>query len=301
MGRKLRYLPDDDHLVEITCRVIQRRFLLRPSPKLNATIIGALARIQKRHDMKVCAFVYLSNHCHLLLQPNNVKQLADFMRELNSKIAKEAGRLHDWTDKLWSRRYTDIVISHEPEAQIERLRYLLEQGAKEGLVASPRHWPGASSTKALLSGEAPEGLWIDRTAQYKAWERNEPNPEERFTSFHQLQLSPIPCWEHLEPHRYQSRVRDMVREIEERTEGTAVLGAKAIRQQHPHARPASTSSRSPAPRFHAVEPQVRRALEWTYHLVCSAYRQASETLAQGKTAEFPPGCFAPGQFVPLRT
>ena len=50
VGRKLRYLPDDSHLVEITCRVIQRRFLLRPSPRLNAIIIGTLARFQKRPD-----------------------------------------------------------------------------------------------------------------------------------------------------------------------------------------------------------------------------------------------------------
>ena len=49
MGRKTRYLPDDTHLVEVTCRVIQRRFLLRPSPWLKAMIVGTLARFQERH------------------------------------------------------------------------------------------------------------------------------------------------------------------------------------------------------------------------------------------------------------
>ena len=63
MGHKIRHLPRADCLVEITCRVIQRRFLLRPSAKLNAIICGALARAQKRHAMKVCGFVYFSNHC----------------------------------------------------------------------------------------------------------------------------------------------------------------------------------------------------------------------------------------------
>ena len=108
MGRKLRYLPPgDDHLVEITCSIIQRRFLLRPSPQLNAIIIGTLARLQKRHGMKICGFVYLSSHAHILLRPDNIEQLANFMRDVNSKIAKETGRLHDWTEKLWGRRYTD--------------------------------------------------------------------------------------------------------------------------------------------------------------------------------------------------
>ena len=133
------------------------------------------------------------------------------------------------------------------------------------------------------------------------WERKEPNPDHRFTTIHQLELSPIPCWDDLESHQYAARIRAMVREIEEQTEGTAVLGARAICAQHPHDSPSTKRSRSPAPRFHAIQPQVRRALECAYHLFRNVYRQASEALREGKRAEFPPECFAPGRFVPLRT
>ena len=66
MGYKLRHLPEEC-LVEITCRAIQRRFLLTPSEGLNRIIIGALARGQRRYKMKICGFVYLSNHAHLLI------------------------------------------------------------------------------------------------------------------------------------------------------------------------------------------------------------------------------------------
>jgi REP element-mobilizing transposase RayT len=300
MGRKLRYLPDDNHLVEVTCRVIQRRFLLRPSPTLNAIVIGALARFQQRYEMRICGLVYLSNHCHLLLRPRSVEQLASFMRDVNSKIAREAGRLYGWREKIWSRRYTDIVTSHEPEAQIARLRYLLEQGCKEGLVASPRHWPGASSVRALLSGDSLEGIWIDRTAQFRAGERGEPTPDARFTSRLRLELSPLPCWDELTPPECQTKIRAMVREIENEMEGVEVLGKQAICEQDPHDRPTSRPHPSPAPRFHALAPQVRRALEIGYHLFCRAYRQAFEDWRVGKTSQFPAGCFAPGRFVPLR-
>ena len=300
MGRKTRYLPDDNHLVEVTCRVIQRRFLLRPSRWLNSVIVGALARFQRRHGMRICGFVYLSNHCHLFLRPESVEQMAAFMRDVNSKIAREAGRLHGWREKFWGRRYTDIVTSHELEDQIDRLRYLLEQGCKEGLVSSPRHWPGASSIRALQSGEVLEGVWIDRTEQYRAGERGEPNPDSGFTSTHRLELSPLPCWDELPAPQRQAWVRAMVREIEKQMEGVKVLGRKAICEQDPHDRPASKPRRTPAPRFHAASPHVRRALEIAYHLMRIAYRQAFEDWRAGKPAEFPPGCFAPGRFVPLR-
>ena len=299
--RKLRYLPDDNHLVEVTCRVIQRRFLLRPSPRLNAIIIGTLARFQQRYDMRICGLVYLSNHCHLLLRPRSVEQLANFMRDVNSKIAREVGRLHSWREKIWGRRYTDIVTSHEPATQIARLRYLLEQGCKEGLVASPRHWPGASSTPALLSGKSLEGVWIDRTEQFRARERGKPNPDALFTSIHRLELSPPPCWDELTPAQCQTKIRAMVRDIEAQMDDVEVLGKKTICEQDPHDRPASRPRYTPAPRFHALAPEVRRALEIAYHLVRRAYRRAFEDWRAGKLSEFPAGCFAPGRFIPLRT
>ncbi len=301
MGRKLRHLPGGDYLVEVTCRVVQGRFLLRPSPQLNAIICGALARFQERYAMTICGFVYMSNHCHLLLQPTSIQQLAAFMRDVNSKIAREVGKLYDWKGGIFPRPYTDIVVSHTREDQIRRLRYLLCQGTKEKLVASPKHWPGASSTKALLSGSTIEGIWINRSEQYRAWERGELNPDHRFTTTHKLELSPIPCWKHLEPHQYQARVRAMVREIEDDMEGVAVLGREAICAQNPHDQPISRLARTPAPRFHAADPQVRRALEWGYRLFVIAYRQASEAFRAGEPVEFPDGCFAPGRFMPLRS
>lgn len=91
----------------------------------------------------------------------------------------------------------------------------------------------------------------------------------------------------------------MVREIETQMKGIEVLGKKAICDQDPHDRPASTPRRTPAPRFHARASHVRRALEISYHLVRLAYRQASKDWRAGKVADFPAGCFAPGRFVPL--
>lgn len=300
MPRKLRYLPQES-LVEVTSRTVQGRFLLRPSAKLNQSIVGILARAQGRTGMRICAFVYLSNHCHLLLYPSDACQLARFMAYVNSNIAREAGRLHNWKERFWGRRYTDIVISHEPEAQEQRIRYLLSQGVKEGLVASPRHWPGASSVRALTRGSVIHGEWVDRSAQYRAHQRGERNPSEAYASHEALELTPLPCWSHLTVAQRQTRFRHMIRDIEAEaaSKKRTPLGREAVLQQHPHDGP-STNHRSPAPRFHAVERQIRRALEWGYHLFRLAYRLASDDLRRGKPADFPPGCFLPGRFEAAR-
>jgi REP element-mobilizing transposase RayT len=147
MGRRIRFIPEGGALVEVTCRTIQGRFLLRPSEELNRIVTGVLARAARRHSVPVVGVVYLSNHFHLLLWVQHAQQLARFMGYLNGNLAREAGRLHGWRDKFWSRRYQAILVSDEEEAQRTRLKYLLAHGAKENLVqrnSSPHPvWPTA--------------------------------------------------------------------------------------------------------------------------------------------------------------
>ncbi len=292
MGYKLRHLPGPT-LVEITSRAIQRRFLLRPSSQVNAIIIGALARAQRLYGMKVCYCTYLSNHAHLLLWPDDAQQMADFMRYAHSKISKELGRLHQWKGGVFERRYTSIVLSDEDEIQRRRIRYLVSQGCKEGLVASPKHWPGVTCVRALTEGKPLEGIWIDRSAQYRARECGKNAPDHEFTSAERLEITPLPCWQELTESQRQAKARKMVQEIESETEGTSVLGRKAILGQDPHAAPRGHPEKTPAPRFHAIDPQVRRALEWVFRLFELEYRQAAEDLKLGKEALFPQGCFLP--------
>jgi len=138
MGRRLRYIPEGGALVEVTCRTIHSRFLLRPSPELNDIVVGVLGRAQRLYEVRCCGFSFLSNHFHLLLDVDNVLQLARFMGYVNSNLAREAGRIHEWEDKIWSRRYQSILVSGEEGAQTARLKYVLANGCKEDLVVRPQ-------------------------------------------------------------------------------------------------------------------------------------------------------------------
>jgi len=214
MSRPIRYIPAPQTLVEVSTRTVQSRFLLRPSPELNEIVAGILARAQHLYGMSICAFVCLSNHYHLLLRVDNAKQLSEFMTYFNSNLAREVGRRVGWQDKFWSRRFRAIVISEEEGAQIERLKYLLAHGVKEGLVARPREWPGLHAVRALLDGEPIEGYWFDRTQEYHARRRGEDFDRLAFATRETVVLSPLPCWEHLSPEAQRERIAEVVREIE---------------------------------------------------------------------------------------
>ena len=161
MSRRLRYIPEGGALVEVTCRTLHSRFLLRPSPALNDIVVGVLGRAQRKYPIRCCFFVFASGHFHLLLDVDDAHQLSRFMRYVNSNLARKIGRLVGWREKIWSRRYQAIVISNEEAAQTERLRYGLAHGVKEGLVEKVSEWPGVHGGRALMTGEAVQGYWFD--------------------------------------------------------------------------------------------------------------------------------------------
>lgn len=288
MGRPVRFLPPECPLVEVTCRTLQGRLLLRPSPKLNTIVRGVLARAARLYAMPVCVFVFLSNHYHLLLRPRDAPQLAAFMNYLNGNLAKEAGRLHRWRQKFWGRRYRPIPVSFEREAQIGRLKYLLEQGCKENLVATPQDWPGASSLSALCTGEPIRGVWYDRTEEYRARRCSQPVDPEEFATEEILELAPLPCWEDLAGAEVRLRVEEILQQIIEETvkrhraAGTRPLGRRQILRQRPHAWPRRVR-RSPAPRFHTASFEIRRMFEAMYRAFLDLRADALEAMREGRS------------------
>jgi putative transposase len=299
-------MPEGGALVEVTCRTIQGRLLLRPSQQLNNTLLGVLGRAQSRYPIEIIAFSFLSSHYHMLLWVETAQQLASFMGYFNGNLARKVGRLTGWTDKLWSRRYQAILISDEEEAQVTRMKYVLANGCKENLVASPLEWPGVHCARALLLGEPVEGTWYNRTlARSFRLQGKSPDPRQVETQ-ETVALSQLPCWKHLAPEVYRARLADLIREIEEAAamergkKDVGPWGPEQVQAQEPETRP-EILDRSPAPFIHAATKKARKALYEAYSWFVAAYREAAEKLRKGdREAAFPPGSFPPHlPFVPV--
>ena len=292
MARPLRYVTPGQ-VVEVTTRTIQGRLLLRPSAELNAAILAVLGRALAHHEVALHGFAVLSNHVHFLLTVADGRALASFMRFVNGNISTAVGRLHDWRGSLWSRRYRSIPVIDEA-SQVSRLRYLMAQGCKEGLVDSPLRWPGLHCARALVGHETLSGTWLDRSALYHALrERGADVDVSEFETAYPVELAPLPCWSSLSDAEWRARCVAMVEEIEEETRqenaacGRSPLGVARVLAQHPHARP-RRSDRSPAPLVHAATRRAREAFRAVYQAFVDAFRSAAERVRQSETAvDFP--------------
>jgi len=299
MARKLRFIPDPHTLVSITGRTIQGRFLFKPGSAFNDRLLGILGRAQRRHNLTLISISVLSNHFHILAVPESTKQLAAFMRDLKSKLARETNRLTGWSGPVFERRYEMTVVTGEEAAQIERLEYVLAQSVKEGLVERVREWPGVHSAAALIDGTPLVGHWFDRTREYAARNQREEITPLQFTTEEAVILSQIPCWAHLPSEVYRARVAGLVERIETEAalarslQGTSVLGVEAILEKDPQHRPAAIDA-SPAPLVHAATKAARKAFYDAYAWFVATFREAAERLRQGdRTAPFPGGSFPP--------
>jgi REP element-mobilizing transposase RayT len=296
MARRIRrVLPGS--VFEVSNRTILGLFLLKPTPLLTEIIIGILARAQALYGMAIHGFVFLSDHYHMLLSPKDAKQLSDFMAYVDGNIAKEACRIHGWKNHVWADRYQAIQVSDEEAAQFSRLKYIFSNSCKEGLVVKPQDWEGATTTHALLEGaEAIEGVWYDRTKEYRA---RQAGRDEVFPTVETLHLSPLPCWKHLKKEDLQERHLSIVQEVEEETtrmhedEGTSPMGMDRVLQMHPHDVP-KNMKHSKAPMFFAATRKVLQELKEAYRAFLQNYRQAAERLKAGElNVSFPEGCFPP--------
>ena len=303
-NQTVRHVPAGGGTVEVMNRTFQERRLLRPGPEVNQAIVGILSRAVRRYRVQIVSFTVLSDHYHGILRVPDAKELAGFMCYIDSNIAREVGRIHDWDGKFWAGRYEMVLISDEEQAQAKRLKYVLSQGVKEGFVARPEHWPGLHCASALISGTPTHGIWYDRTKEYNLGRSKPRRLRQTFPEHHWLAYAKLPAWSHLSDQEYQEAVQGLIDEIV--VEGEAMRRAEGIvlrplkEQQRwicsvdPHSRP-KQSKKSTVQRFIAATREAREKMIEAYRLFVEAYRAAADELRKGnRNARFPVGCFPPG-------
>ncbi|MCZ7586811.1 MAG: transposase [Deltaproteobacteria bacterium] len=279
-------MAEPNTLFEVTCRTMQGRFLLRPSGRLNELILGVVGRAMTMYPVRLYLMVVLSNHLHMILSAPDVNSLSLFMNFVNANIAREAGRLHRWHEKFWGRRYTALPILDDA-ARLSRVRYLLSNGCKEGLVKRPRDWSGVQCVDALCDGKPLKGVWVDRTAQYIKG-----GSEKDHETTYEVPLSVLPCFTDLSEGERRRQWRGWWRPSRRSSLKTAIRGARPSRRTIAPRRRRKARARS----AHAAAAGSAKRYREGYAMFVGAYRRAQERWRQGEAsalALFPPDCYIP--------
>ena len=282
MPRRLRFQPQKNLIHVVSTRCIQGYSLLRPSQKVNRLIAGILSRALLRSEgqIKLYAYVFMSNHYHLILQSFDQKSLSEFMQYLNQNLSRELGRLHDWKHHFWQSQYASHIVLDE-EALANQFKYVLSNSVKEGLVSHPKLWPGLHCYSQIVDSTQVKGTWIDRTAMYNAkrLKSNEHLTEQDFTVTYDLQLSKPECWQHLSDHEYKAMITRWVSEICCENEQHEFMGADKVQKTEVLIKRKPKAGRKPLCKAGCLQTWIEfkkryREFRTQYYLAACSYRDA---------------------------
>jgi REP-associated tyrosine transposase len=130
-----------------------------------------LARAVKRYGWLCLAYCLMDNHVHLLIETPE-GDLGRGMQLIQGLYAETFNRRHNRSGHLFQGRYGAVRIETE-EQLLVTARYIALNPVEARLCADPAHWPW-SSHAALVGGDVPPWLAVDRLLAYFATRGGEP-------------------------------------------------------------------------------------------------------------------------------
>ena len=293
-------------LVEV-CFRLEENLYFTATPYMKEIFISCLAYAQTKYNLKICHFVLMGNHVHLLLVISNTanlpKLVGEFKKETAFAINHLLGRIKH---TVWNEGYDSPTVL-DYDTAIKRIAYLYTNPQKANLVEEIENYPNQTSWDAFLSGGAtintnriprnmypqlPEGhLSIEEQHQFADVLRS------RATTECQLVITPY-AWLQCFPEsimkseeEVKNSIIEEVRKAEDdfrKIRTQPVLGAKALTEQD-FRKPYSPNKFGRKMICLSIYPEHRKEfIQWAQ----SHFALRSE----GGTTP-PPGLFAPGGFL----
>jgi hypothetical protein len=276
---------------------------LVPKPSIINVIGSSYVRAMQKYPVDLYWTQYNINHGHDGIAPSLYGDLGAvplFYRHAKTLIAKQVNKAWGRQNHVFGGPYRMEPCLDAPALE-QKLQYALTNVVKDGLVERLAQSPFLSSFKQLAFGEPMRFWWIDWTRYNKAGgpDRRDLHPKQ-FLKWGKLELTPLPHWQEWPEHKRQTRVRKMVREIEQaaadrrKAEKSTVIGVPALYQTNPLDKPGSQGKRGPQPLCHASDRELRRMFREKWSEFRDAYKVASYYYREGDYyIAFPEGSFRP--------
>ncbi len=125
---------------------------LVPTNFMNALIWSVLVRAQSAYPrVKVCSFLFMPNHFHMLLVVDDPEQVSRFVGYVKQEISHFVNRLLGRRQKtLWKAEYDSPVVL-DAEKVKDILRYIYTNPVAAGSESSIDKYPGISSWEMLVT------------------------------------------------------------------------------------------------------------------------------------------------------
>ena len=125
-----------------------------------------------RFGLAIHAYVWMSNHIHLLATPTAPDSISKTFQSAGRKYVQYFNHTHRRSGTLWEGRYRATVIDSE-RYLLTVMRYIELNPVRAGIAGHPRDYPWCSHRRYANGGVGPNLNWLIEPDQYLNMARTE--------------------------------------------------------------------------------------------------------------------------------
>ncbi|MEW6133603.1 MAG: transposase [Pseudomonadota bacterium] len=148
----------------------------------------ALVEASKKHALQIHAYVWMTNHIHLLATPENENSISKVFQSVGRKYVQYFNYTYKRSGTLWEGRYRATVVDSE-RYLLTVMRYIELNPVRAGMVAHPRDYPWSSYRRNALGKGGKNLDWLQPHSEYLALGRQD---SDRESAYRQLFRAAIP-------------------------------------------------------------------------------------------------------------
>jgi len=123
--------------------------------------LDCLWQAKRKCQCRIYAYVLMTNHFHLLVEPAEVGDLGRFMQSVGRRYVRYINETYGRSGTLWEGRFKSAAVSRD-EYLIACSRYIELNPVRAGVVAHPKEYRWSSYQRRAL------GVW-DRLLEDDVW------------------------------------------------------------------------------------------------------------------------------------
>ena len=132
----------------------------------------AVVEAAGRFGLAIHAYVWMSNHIHLLATPTHTDSISKTFQSAGRKYVQYFNYTYRRSGTLWEGRYRATVVDSE-RYLLSIMRYIELNPVRAGMVVHPRDYPWSSHRRYAYSETGPNLNWLIEPDQYHNLERTD--------------------------------------------------------------------------------------------------------------------------------
>jgi len=125
----------------------------------------ALVEAANKHGLAIHAYVWMTNHVHLLATPEFDDSISKTFQSVGRRYVQYFNYTYKRSGTLWEGRYRATVVDSE-RYLLTLMRYIELNPVRAGMVAMPQDYPWSSYRRNALVEGGPNADWLTPHEEY---------------------------------------------------------------------------------------------------------------------------------------